>query len=71
MTLADFARVLAMCTKCGKRGGHHSVLNVVQCTCGNAWHAAVPMAFDTTVEAAPKPAPSPLVMDGPAVLEVA
>lgn len=69
MTLAEFARLLAFCTACGRRGGHRVVLNVIECDCGNAWHAGVPMCFDAKPESLPRARPAVPAMDGPQVLE--
>ncbi|MCC7138142.1 MAG: hypothetical protein IT460_06895 [Planctomycetes bacterium] len=46
MTLAEFAHLLTVCTRCGRRGSHRVVLDVIACECGNAWRAGVPLCFD-------------------------
>lgn len=46
MTLAEFARPLAVCVRCGRRGGHRVVLDVIECERGHAWHARVPMCLE-------------------------
>ena len=69
MTLAEFARLLAFCTACGRRGGHRAVLDVIECDCGFAWHAAVPLCFDAKPASLPALRSAVPAMDAPQVLE--
>lgn len=57
MTLAEFARLTAVCVKCSKRGGHRLVFDLIECECGEVWRAAVPMILS---DALPEPAPETL-----------